>query len=150
MRSNLPSYVRENSGEWAVVRENKRSARFRNPKIKRVKVLIVTVDGGMITTGIRADFVVAHRELVDVIVELKGSDVPKAIEQIRATVPVWRRHKLAGANHAALVVRGKGIHPMTSLQTEKLTRRFEKDFRMKLLIESRRDYEFAEFLPEKL
>jgi hypothetical protein len=112
--------------------------------------MIVTVDGGMITEGIRADYVVAHPKLVDVIVELKGSDVPHAVQQICATVPVWQQHSLAGANHAALIVRGQGVHPLTSLLTEKLTRRFQKEFKMKLLIETRnRDYEFTEFLPEK-
>jgi len=150
LRSNLPSYVREHSGEWAVVEENRRSARFRNPNKGRVKVLIVTVDGGMITAGVRADFVVAHTKLVDVIVELKGSDVAQAIEQIRATVPAWRQHALAGKVHAALVVRGQGVHPKTSLLTERLAKRFQRDFNMKLLIETRnRDYEFAEFLPER-
>lgn len=150
MRSKLPSYVQENAGEWAVVRENNRSARFRNPANGRIKVRIVTVDGGMITSGARADYVVAHPEVADVIVELKGSDVAKAIEQISATVPKWRQHALAGANHAALIVRGQGVHPNTSLQTQRLAKRFRTSFQMKLLIETRnRDYEFTEFLPQK-
>ena len=141
------------SGEWIVVRENQRSARFRNPSEGTIAVLKVKVDGGMIAPGteaLRADYVVAHPKVVDVVVELKGGDVGRAIDQIRATVPVWRKHPLAGPVHAALVVRGQGVHPQTSLLTEKLTRRFQKDFAMKLLIETRnRDYEFAEFLPEQ-
>ena len=150
MRSKLPSYVRLVAGEWAVVEENRRIARFRNPDRGRVKVRIVTVDGGMVAVGIRADYVVAHPELVDVIVELKGSDIAHAIDQIRATVPVWKRHSLAGEVHAALIVRGQGVHPKTTLLTERLVRRFQRDFSMKLLIETRnRDYEFSEFLPEE-
>jgi len=65
-------------------------------------------------------------------------------------VPAWRQHALAGKVHAALVVRGQGVHPKTSLLTERLAKRFQRDFNMKLLIETRnRDYEFAEFLPER-
>jgi len=149
LQSKLPSYVQENTGEWAVVRENNRSARFRNPAKGRIKVRIVKVDGGMITSGVRADYVVAHPEIADVIVELKGSDVARAIEQIGATVPIWQQHNLSGTNHAALIVRGQGIHPKTTSLTERLSRKFQRDFQMKLLIETRnRDYEFAEFLPQ--
>jgi hypothetical protein len=111
-------------------------------------VLIVQVDGGMITSGVRADYVVACPKMVDVVVELKGSDVAQAIQQVRATIPVWQSHLLAGTIHAALIVRGQGIHPQTSLMTEKLAKRFRREFRVKLLIETRnRDYEFTEFLP---
>ena len=115
-----------------------------------MKVLIVQVDDGLITTGIRADYVVAHPELVDVVVELKGSDVAHAILQIRSTILVWRQHTLAGRTHGALIVRGQGIHPRTSLMTERLARKFRSEFQMKLLIETRnREYEFSEFLPQE-
>jgi len=132
------------------VSEKHRSARFRNPSPGRVGVLKVQVDGGMIakgTTELRADYVVAYPKLVDVVVELKGSDVVQAIEQIRATIPIWRKHSLAGKAHGALIVRGQGVHPLASLETEKLSRRFQREFKMKLLIETRnRDYKFSEFI----
>jgi len=149
MPSDLPNYVRPNSGEWAVVKENRKSARFRNPSKGLTTILIVRVDGGMIQSGARADFIVAHPELVDVIVELKGSDVAKAIQQIRATLPLWRQNQLAGKVHAALIVRGQGVHLKATLRTETLAKKFREEFKMKLLIETRnRDYEFADFLPE--
>jgi len=144
-RGNLPSYVRKPAGEWAVVSEHKRSARFH--KLRDEEVLVVQVDGGLITEGERADYVVAHTRIVDVIVELKGSDTSKAIGQIRATRPVWMRHELAGTKLAALVVRGQGIHPKTAASIVRWQREFRKTFKMKLLIETRnRNYEFAEFL----
>ena len=150
MPSDLPNYVSSNSGEWIVVKENRKSARFRNPSKGLAAILTVRVDGGMIQSGARADFIVAHPELVDIIVELKGSDVGKAIQQIRATLPLWRQHRLAGKTHAALIVRGQGVHLKATLKTETLAKKFREEFKMKLLIETRnRNYEFAEFLPEK-
>jgi hypothetical protein len=144
-RRDLPSYVRKAAGEWAVVSENKRSASFRKPHGE--EVLIIQVDGGLITDGERADYIVAHIRTVDVIVELKGSDTSKAIRQIRATRPVWMRHELAGTRLGALVVRGQGIHPKTTASIDRWQREFRKTFKMKLLIETRnRNYEFSEFL----
>ena len=144
-RHNLPGYIRKSAGEWAVVSENKRSARFRTPHDE--EVLIIQVDGGLITEGERADYVIAHTRTVDVIVELKGSDTSKAIRQIRATRPVWMCHELAGKRLGALIVRGQGIHPKTSASIDRWQREFRKSFKMKLMIETRnRNYEFSEFL----
>jgi hypothetical protein len=140
----LPGYIQKETGEWIVVSENKRSARFHNPG--NVPVLKIKVDGGLITSGERADYVLAH-PTVDVIVELKGSDVTKAIHQIRATRYHWLNCAHAGEHHAALVVRGKGIHPKEQTNYERWKREFRKTFKMKLRIESsNRDYEFGEFL----
>jgi hypothetical protein len=144
-RDNLPNYIRKPAGEWAVVTENKKSARFR--KHNKEIVLVIHVDGGLITSGERADYIVAHPKIVDVIVELKGNDTSKAIGQIRSTRPVWIRHKLAGKKLGALVVRSQGIHPKTSASINRWQREFRKAFKMKLLVETRnRDYDFAEFL----
>lgn len=144
-RRNLPSYIRKPAGEWAIVSENKRSARFR--KSGDDDVLIIHVDGTLITAGERADYIVAHTKIVDVIVELKGSDTSKAIRQIRATRRVWMCHELAGKKLGALVVRGHGVHPKVSASIDRWQREFRKTFKMKLLVETRnRDYEFSEFL----
>jgi hypothetical protein len=141
----LPNYVQIEMGEWVVVRERGRHARFHNPSGEAV--VKVRADGGLITEGERADYVVAHPEVVDVIIELKGSDVSKAITQIRATLPVWRRCEWAGRKHGALVVRGKGIHPKLLAQFERWQREFRKTLHMRLLIKtSNLDYEFEQFL----
>lgn len=148
-RRDLPGYIRKAPGEWAVVSEKKRSASFRRPHGE--EVLIIQVDGGLITEGERADYVVSHTRIIDVIIELKGSDTSKAIRQIRATRPVWLCHELAGKRLGALIVRGQGIHPKVSASIDRWQREFRKTFKMKLLIETRnRNYEFAEFLfPEE-
>jgi hypothetical protein len=147
-RRKLPDYAQPHSGKWIVVEENKRAARFHNPCGHTI--LVIHTDGGLITSGERADYIVAHSRIVDVIVELKGSDVTKAIHQIRSTRPVWILHELAGKKLGALVVRSQGIHPKESASIDRWKREFRKNFKMKLVVETRnRNYEFAEFrLPE--
>jgi hypothetical protein len=141
----LPGYVKKSPGPWAVVEENKRSARFHH--VRNEAVLIIQVDGGLIREGERADYIVAHPSVVDVIVELKGSDTSKAIAQIKATRPVWLCHELCGEQQGAIVVRGPGVRPKESARFERWKREFRKTFKMKLLVESRnRDYQFEEFL----
>jgi hypothetical protein len=144
-RRNLPSYIQKPKGPWIVVKENNRSARLRRPDNETI--LVILVDGGLITSGERADYIVAHPRITDVIVELKGSDVSKAVRQIRATRPVWLRHEFAGKRFGALVVRGHGVHPKTTASIYRWQREFRKTFNMKLVVETRnRDYEFSEFL----
>lgn len=53
---------------------------------------------------------VAHRKVVDMIVELEGSDVSKAIQQIRTIEPIRARCQCAGEKHAALVMCSNGVH----------------------------------------
>jgi hypothetical protein len=143
----FPSYIDAPVGSWIVVKENKRIARFRRPDSERV--LVVRVDGGLITTGERADYIVAHPRIVDVFVELKGSDVGKGIRQIRATLPAWSGSDFAGRKQAALVVRGSGIRPKLQTNIERWRREFRNQFKMKLIVATRnRDYEFSEFLLE--
>jgi hypothetical protein len=141
----LPSYVRRCTETLIRVEENGRKATFRLPA--KGKVFLVKVDGGMIVLGERVDYIFTHTETVDVIVELKGSDIGKAVSQILATRPQWARHELAGRMHAALIVRGKGMHPRDTTRVERWKKHFRTKFQMKLVIETRnRDYEFREFL----
>lgn len=47
---------------------------------------IVKVDGCVIKTGIRCDFLVISEPNFEIFVELKGSDVNHAIEQLKASI----------------------------------------------------------------
>lgn len=144
-RPGFPAYIRSSTDRLIVVEENKRRATFRN--LANELVLVVHVDGEMITAGERADYVVAHSNKVDVIVELKGSDVGKAVRQIRATRPAWLHCSYAGTRQAALVVRSPGMHPRQTANIERWQREFRKTLKMKLIVETRnREYEFNEFL----
>lgn len=65
------------------VEENKRKAIFKNPKKNDYKVTIV--DGCVIKTGVRSDYLVSEVGAASVIVELKGVDVGHGCEQLFAT-----------------------------------------------------------------
>jgi hypothetical protein len=67
-----------------VLREHRSVVRFENPNTNMVKLTIV--DDCAITTGPRCDFLV-NIDKIDksVLVELKGSDVKRAIEQLSAS-----------------------------------------------------------------
>lgn len=141
----LPKYVERSPGPWAMVAERRRSARFRHEI--GANVLIVHVDGGLITSGERADYILVHARVVDVIVELKGSDTSKAVQQIKSTRLIWLDYELCGSCLGALIVRGQGVHPKESARIQRWQREFRKTLKMKLVVESRnRDYEFEEFL----
>lgn len=65
------------------VEENRRAATFKNPTRKTFKV--TEVDGCLITEGPRCDFIVGEPGSVSILVELKGTDVSHACDQLFAT-----------------------------------------------------------------
>ncbi|KAA6460146.1 hypothetical protein DYQ86_13935 [Acidobacteria bacterium AB60] len=139
-------YVEESTVSLVRIEEKGRSACFRNPErgiIRRIRV-----DGGLITEGMRADFVVSKPEMVDVIAELKGSDTARAIKQIQATFPIWIRHALCGRRWGALIVTAQGIHPKHQANVQRWKTQFEIRYGVILRIETRnREYDFDEFVP---
>jgi len=65
------------------VEENKRIAIFRNPARKKIRV--TEVDGCLVTEGLRSDYVVSEPGVASILVELKGTDVAHACDQLFAT-----------------------------------------------------------------
>ncbi|HEY2860674.1 MAG TPA: hypothetical protein VGJ21_19805 [Terracidiphilus sp.] len=131
-----------------VVGEKGRSACFRNPD--RQVVRRIRVDGGLVRDGVRADFIVSKPAIVDVIVELKGSDTAHGVAQVEATRLIWGEHALAGKVFAALIVRTQGIHPRHQANIQRWKTRFQMRYGMVLLVETRnREYEFHEFVARK-
>jgi hypothetical protein len=65
------------------VEEHRRKAVFRNPKRDPYEVSLI--DGCLIDDGVRADFLVSEVGKASVIVELKGSNVAHACEQVIAS-----------------------------------------------------------------
>jgi hypothetical protein len=138
-------YIEELKSTVIAVGENARHAHFRNPQRRTIRRVLV--DGRLITDGGRADYIVSDPQVVDVIVELKGSDTSRAIEQIRATLPVWIAHELAGDTAGALIVRGHGIHPKQQASIQRWKSEMRKLHSMVLIVETRnREYRFDEFL----
>src|ERR1700678_3791621 len=139
------AYIEELTDSIVAVRENDRHAHFQNPQ--RTAIRRILVDGGLVTEGIRADYIISKPAIVDVIVELKGSDTGRAVEQIKATRPIWARHQLAGPRVGALIVRGHGVHPKHLANIQRWKEKMRKHDGMILIVETRnRDYGFDEFI----
>jgi hypothetical protein len=59
----------------------------------KTQVRRIRMDRCLAPAGAKAaDFVVSMPKIVDVIVELKGKDVDRAVEQIESTFAFWREH----------------------------------------------------------
>lgn len=66
------------------VEQNKRKAVFRNEE--RVDFEVSEIDGCLVTEGIRCDNLVSRKDDHSVMIELKGSDVSHACDQLFASV----------------------------------------------------------------
>ena len=62
------------------VAENKRQAVFINPS--KLKYSVSIIDNCLVKSGIRADYLVTEASSMSVLVELKGTDVQHACEQL--------------------------------------------------------------------
>ena len=125
-----------------------KSAVLLNPE--KVQVRRIRVDGCLMPTGtIAADFIVSMPKTIDVIVELKGKNVDRAVEQIESTWLFWSRH----TEHEPNQLIGAWIvcteYPRASLKVD----RYRENFRARggvLLISTRIGEEraFTEFIPK--
>ncbi len=138
--------------------ENGKSVTFLNPR--REQVMLVHADrycrkGRVGCTDCFfekgqkvADYIVSKPGLVDVVVELKGTDVMAAIEQISATIPVWMKHEHCTGKIGALIVSSKGAsHP--DIQTKFLLKQkhFKKQgIKLKHVTDPNPIFEFAVFV----
>jgi hypothetical protein len=126
------------------VEEQGRKAVFLNPDKALVKKVIV--DGCLIKDAVlKADYIVSKPGFVDVIVELKGKDVPHARDQIVATLPVWRANPPFSPKVAGLIVCSRS--PMSSSELQNMKAKLL--IRHKLWLEvdesGRKEYEFSTF-----
>jgi len=100
-------------------RENGRSIVFRNPR--RDEYYKVRIDGCVITEGERCDdFLYGKEDPYDRYVELKGSDIPHAINQLRSSIIWVKRHCNVGKAIKAYII-SKNVAPgyNTKLQAAK-------------------------------
>lgn len=105
-----------------VVSERGRKATFKNDVRRTYN--IIKFDGCVVQQQQGADYIVSHHNVADLIVELKGCDVAKAISQIDATINYLSKHNLRqGALGAIVVCRRYPSHD-TIVQRAKL--RFSK------------------------
>lgn len=104
--------------------ENKRSIVFHNPK--RVEYFKVRIDGCVITEGERCDnFLFGEYDSFDRYVELKGSDIPHAIDQIRQSILWVKSHCDVGNSIKAYIV-SKNVSPGYNSKLQAAKKEFKK------------------------
>jgi hypothetical protein len=126
------------------VEENGRKAVFLNPDNLLVKK--VTVDGCLSKdAGLKADYIVSKPGVVDVIVELKGQDVPHAKDQIIATLLMWRTHPPFSSKIAALIVCSRS--PLSSSELQIMKAKVLIRYRLWLEVDEsgKKEYQFSTF-----
>ena len=119
------------------VAENGIGAVFLNPDRKAIRR--IKVDGCAVTVGPRCDWIVSSHEGVDVLVELKGTDVDHATEQIIRTLRFWANHpeRDQTARLAALVVCSQ--YPRIDTKIQRAKKRMAVEFRTPLHIRTRNE-----------
>jgi hypothetical protein len=115
----------------------------------RARVRRIRIDGCLVPAGsIAADRVASKPQVVDVIVELKGTNVARAVEQIEATWRLWRTHR----EHLADQIIGAWILCSEYPRASTKVARSRESFRARgavLVISTHNGEErdFSEFLP---
>lgn len=126
------------------VEEQGRKAVFLNPDKALIKKVVV--DGCLIKdAGLKADYIVSKPGVVDVIVELKGKDVPHARDQIIATLPVWRAHPPFSPKVAGLIVCSRSPLSSSDLQNMKAKVLIRYNLWLEVDESGRKEYEFSTF-----
>ncbi len=127
------------------VSENGRSANFLNPQ--KEEILKIRIDGCLVKEGKRCDWIVSKPNCVDVLVELKGTDVDHAVEQIMATLSFWIPNSYFDKDNtfklAGLIVCSQYPKIDTKIQRAKLA--IAKKYRVPLHVRARNlDYSFCD------
>lgn len=100
---------------------------------------VVQIDGCVVKSGPRADWVVSRSGIGSVVVELKGKDVAHALEQVEATLSHCRDRDYLEPKVAALIICRQVPKALTSIQRAK--DRFRKRYGASLTVSSSR-FEF--------
>ncbi|MFV0582806.1 MAG: hypothetical protein ACK5N4_12260 [Parabacteroides gordonii] len=115
-----------------VLEENKCKCVFSNPENNNLTKIIV--DGCQITEGVKCDFLVLDHNNNEYFIELKGKDIPHALEQLEATIK-----QLSGTNNiqkTAIIVTSRYPSNDTTMQRAKVM--FRKKYKVDLISKNRR------------
>jgi hypothetical protein len=145
------------TGPTVFVEDQGVRATFANPRRREIRK--IHYDGCYATEeGKQADFIVGLPDVIDVIVELKGSDtnLKNAVLQVESTLETWRRDPKAASSIAGLIIYGRiegakklpGRLPRTAAVILGLRATYLKTRRFLLLIHENgeRRFTFNDFL----
>lgn len=128
MREFKQACVREVSDRRLVLEENKRKCLFLNPN--RRPLVKVVVDGCEIVDGAKCDYLVIDHCGNEYFVELKGKDLPHAVEQLERSVKQLSDVRNKGKKYA-IVVASRYPANDTSMQRAKVA--FRKKYNVELI-----------------
>jgi len=138
----------ETSGTKVKVEANARRAIFDNAD--NATIQIIDVDCWMQgSKGLKADYLVLKSQMVDVVVELKGSDIRHAIRQIVATSEQWRNATLSKEMMGGLVIFTHSPETSASLANKKKTLRNKNKIHLEVDKNGRTEYRFETFTGKK-
>lgn len=111
-------------------KNNRSKFRLENPK--KAKFRVVKIDGCVIKEGIRCDYLVILSNKYELYIELKGSNVKHAIEQITTTIQKITADKSSLKSGFIASTRC----PITSPEIQILKKKLRKKYNAKLIIKN--------------
>lgn len=113
------------------LKENKSEIIFKNPQRKEIEEVIV--DGWVIVTWIRCDYMLIEDSWSEHFIELKGSNIPHAIKQLVAT---FKKLSVCYKTHPKKSYISSTKCPLasTEIQNEKI--KFQNHYKSKLIVKN--------------
>jgi hypothetical protein len=115
-----------------VLEEKGKRMIFRNSGRKTVKK--ITVDGCAITRGIRCDYLVLNEKNDEFFVELKGTDIRHACDQLDSSIRQLSTDPKQKAKHSFVI--SSRFSPAINSTIQNLQRLFKDRFNCKLIIKN--------------
>jgi hypothetical protein len=112
--------------------ENRMKMTFLNSNRKVVKV--VTVDGCAITKGIRCDYLVINERDDEFFVELKGTDIRHACDQLATSIKQLSANPTQKAKHSFVI--SSRVSPAIRTNIQILQIRFKNNFNCRLIVKN--------------
>jgi hypothetical protein len=120
-----------------VLEEKGKKMIFRNDERKTVKK--IAVDGCAVVQGSKCDFLVISDESYELFVELKGTDIAYACEQLSASIKTLGTNPTQKAKHSFVI--GSRIAPAITTRIQIQQARFKRDFNCTLVVKGQQ-FEF--------
>ena len=114
------------------VEERGVGATFLNPRRKQIRKIHYDGCYNKTPNELKADFIIGMPEVLDIIVELKGSDLKHASAQVKSTLEAWKFNPIRFRKIVCLIVFGRiegrrkkaGRAPRMNSQKESVEREF--------------------------
>jgi len=136
MKKRFPECEKIVSDKRITRKENQSQIIIENPN--QFKVCVVQVDGCAIKEGLRCDYLVIPdqqdiKKVIEIYIELKGSKILHAIEQLEATI---KKLSYDPAKQEKVCIIISTRCPLTTPEIQKFKLRFKKTYNAKLEVKN--------------